>query len=95
MNTVDMSRRLSSHLLLAFPLMVVMAFPVRGQVEVANGSLENVIALPNASGQIDRTEAWQNGGSDMAMPDFYHENGTGGGDLPQTPLAKVKTQQCS
>ena len=89
MNTVDMSRRLSSHLLLAFPLMVVMAFPGRGQVEVANGSLENVIALPNASGQIDRTEAWQNGGSDMAMPDFYHENGTGGGDLPQTPLAKV------
>lgn len=58
------------------------------QVEVVNGDFESYVALPDASGQFELLEAWIPGGVE-AMPDFYHQQGTNGGDLPQTPLAKV------
>lgn len=59
------------------------------QLAVVNGGFEGFEALPSASGQLDRVEGWTNGGSPLAIPDYYHENGSGGGDLPQTPMAKV------
>jgi gliding motility-associated-like protein len=60
-----------------------------GQARVANGGFESFTGLPTASGQFSLVSDWTNGGSDVAIPDYYHEMGTEGGDLPQTPLAKV------
>ena len=45
--------------------------------------------LPNASGQFHLVDGWAHGGGAQSMPDYYHQFGTDGGDLPQTPLAKV------
>jgi gliding motility-associated-like protein len=60
-----------------------------GQAQIINGGFESFSALPDASGQLGLVNGWANGGSDVAMPDYYHEQGANGGDLPQTPLAKV------
>lgn len=62
---------------------------VFGQARVANGGFESFTGLPSASGQFSLVSDWTNGGSDVAIPDYYHEMGSEGGDLPQTPLAKV------
>ena len=61
----------------------------RAQVKVVNGGFESFLSLPTASGQLGLLPGWSNGGSDAANPDFYHEQGENGGDLPQTPLAMV------
>ena len=59
------------------------------QVSVVNGGFESFQSLPDASGQFHLVSGWANGGSDVAIPDYYHQLGSNGGDLPQTPLAKV------
>ena len=81
---------------IAFPLVLLlgclslgMGGEVFGQARVANGGFESFTGLPSASGQFSLVSDWTNGGSDVAIPDYYHEMGTEGGDLPQTPLAKV------
>ena len=61
----------------------------RGQSRVVNGGFESFLSYPTASGQLGLLPGWSNGGSDIANPDFYHELGSNGGDLPQTPLAMV------
>ena len=60
---------------------------------VTNGGFESFTDLPNASGQFNLVQGWLNGGSEVAMPDYYHDLGSEGGDLPQTPLAKVDAFQ--
>ena len=60
-----------------------------GQVKVNSPSFEEFERLPTATGQFDLVESWGNAGSQLASPDFYHTSGSGAGDLPQTPLAKV------
>lgn len=59
------------------------------QVDVVNGGFESFLSLPSASGQFGLVEGWAHGGGSAAVPDFYHQLGSNGGDLPQTPLAKV------
>ena len=61
----------------------------RTQETVLNGGFEFHASLPNASGQFHVVEHWFNGGESANMPDYYHQLGSNGGDLPQTPLAKV------
>lgn len=56
---------------------------------VVNGGFESFLEFPNASGQLHFVSDWGHGGGASAVPDFFHEGGTGAGDLPQTPLAKV------
>ena len=60
-----------------------------GQVRINNRSFEDSEGLPSATGQFGLLESWGNAGSISASPDFYHTEGQGAGDLPQTPLAKV------
>ena len=61
----------------------------RAQADVVNGGFEAHSMLPNASGQFHLVDGWAHGGGAEGMPDYYHQFGTNGGDLPQTPLAKV------
>ena len=76
-------------------LIVWLARPEQGfaQAAVTNGGFESFTDLPNASGQFNLVQGWLNGGSEVAMPDYYHDLGSEGGDLPQTPLAKVDAFQ--
>ena len=60
-----------------------------GQVRINNRSFEVSEGLPTATGQFGLLDSWGNAGSLSASPDFYHIEGQGAGDLPQTPLAKV------
>jgi gliding motility-associated-like protein len=62
---------------------------VVAQVDVVNGGFEAFSSLPTASGQFGLVDGWFHGGGAQAVPDFYHQQGSNGGDLPQTPLAKV------
>ena len=70
-------------------LLFIQGFGVHAQTGVMNGGFEAFFQLPSATGQFELVADWRNGGSDVAIPDFYHEMGSNGGDLPQTPLAKV------
>lgn len=54
-----------------------------------NGGFEFFSQLPNSIGQWSFSEDWSNCGSAVAHPDYYHVDGTLGGDLPQTPVAHV------
>lgn len=60
-----------------------------GQAQVVNGGFESCASFPTSSGQFSLVQSWANGGSDVAIPDYYHLFGSEGGDLPQTPLAEV------
>lgn len=56
---------------------------------VLNGSFEDYSTAPSAPAQWFLSPQWGNAGSAEASPDFFHEDGSGGGDLPETPLAMV------
>lgn len=60
-----------------------------GQLRVVNGGFESHLALPNASGQLHFCADWSGSLGTSQTLDYYHNNGSGAGDLPQTPLAKV------
>lgn len=64
----------------------------QSEVGVVNAGFEVFDALPSASGQIHLAPGWS-GCNGVAVPDFYHLNGSNGGDLPQTPLAKVSAYE--
>lgn len=60
--------------------------------QVSNGGFESSSALPNTTGQWSLVDSWSNAGSLDASPDYYHHQGTLGGDLPETPLAIVEAK---
>lgn len=64
-----------------------LSFSASSQVEVLNGSFEQSSGLPYESGMWDLMNHWSNAGSESANPDFYHMDGSAGGDLPETPMA--------
>lgn len=59
------------------------------QVEISNGGFESYNDLPNSVGQWFLCDEWNNLGSASSHPDYYHVDGSFGGDLPQTPVANV------
>lgn len=56
---------------------------------VLNGGFETYSTAPAAPGEWYHAVQWGNAGSAQSDPDFFHEDGTGGGDLPETPVAVV------
>lgn len=61
--------------------------------QVANGGFELNSGLPISTGEWALVNAWSNAGSANASPDYYHSNGSLGGDLPETPLAMVSPHE--
>lgn len=55
--------------------------------QFANGGFEQYTGLPNDLGLWHFCHGWGNAGSLTAHPDYYHLDGSLGGDLPQTPAA--------
>jgi len=66
---------------------------VNAQLEVLNGGFESNMGFPSESGMLDLVYNWSNAGSLTANPDYYHEYGVDGGDLPETPLAFVQAYE--
>ncbi len=70
-------------------ILSVLLMSVPSHAQISNGGFEMHTALPDNLGQWQFTEGWGNANSPSGNPDYYHINGTLGGDLPQTPAAWV------
>ena len=57
--------------------------------QLVNPSFEESTAFPSAPGMWHLLPGWNNALSGVSTPDFFHLDGTLGGDLPETPLALV------
>ena len=57
--------------------------------QISNGNFESNTGLPNNTGQWSLVQDWNNAGSSDTSPDYFHNYGTLGGDLPETPVAFV------
>lgn len=66
-----------------------LSWTAHAQLRVVNGGFESHLALPNATGQLHFCADWSGSLVTSQTLDYYHNDGTGAGDLPQTPLAKV------
>ena len=66
-----------------------LSWTAHAQLRVVNGGFESHLALPNATGQLHFCADWSGSLGTSQSLDYYHNDGTGAGDLPQTPLAKV------
>ena len=75
------------HSFLAFSALV---FVTQANAQLVNGGFESYTALPNTVGLWNLVPGWTNAGSVSSHPDYYHLDGSQGGDLPETPVAQVQ-----
>ncbi|MAC17721.1 MAG: hypothetical protein CMC97_05430, partial [Flavobacteriales bacterium] len=61
-----------------------------GKAQLVNAGFEESTAMPSAPGMWHLLPGWTNAGSGSSTPDFFHLDGTLGGDLPETPVALVQ-----
>lgn len=86
--------RLPSLFLYACFVLVLLVFPnFSTSQDVMNGGFESVSSLPNTTGQWTLADYWGNASSAVGDPDLYHIEGSGGGDLPETPVAIISPLQ--
>jgi gliding motility-associated-like protein len=57
---------------------------------IPNPGFEDYSALPTSISQWNYCNLWNNCSSAIASPDYFHYDGSLGGDLPETPLALVE-----
>lgn len=62
---------------------------VQAQNLIPNPGFEDNNGMPSTTGEWSLVEDWQNAGSAVASPDYFHNNGTLGGDLPETPIGDI------
>jgi gliding motility-associated-like protein len=60
-----------------------------GQNLIPNAGFESNSGLPSTTGEWDLVDDWDNCGSSLSSPDYFHLNGSLGGDLPETPIGEV------
>lgn len=58
-----------------------------GRAQLVNPGFELASGWPSAPGMWHLLPGWNNAMSGIATPDFFHIDGTLGGDLPETPVA--------
>ena len=63
--------------------------PIVAGSQILNGSFEQYSTMPVNMGQWQVVNGWENAGSFISSPDFYHNNGTEQTNLPETPFALV------
>ena len=86
--------RLTSSFLRACFVLALLVFPnLSKSQDVMNGGFESVSSLPNTTGQWTLADYWGNALSAVGDPDVYHMEGSGGGDLPETPVAIISPLQ--
>ncbi len=57
--------------------------------QMVNGGFEQSTSMPTAPGMWHLLPGWNNAQSGSSTPDFFHLDGTLGGDLPETPVALI------
>lgn len=72
-----------------YALLGALLFSFGAVAQISNGNFESNSGLPNNTGQWSLVQDWNNAGSTNTSPDYFHNNGTLGGDLPETPVAFV------
>lgn len=65
------------------------------EAQLVNPGFEYSTGLPSAPGMWHLLPGWNNAMSGVSTPDFFHLDGTLGGDLPETPVALVQPAQGS
>jgi gliding motility-associated-like protein len=60
-----------------------------GFAQILNPDFEIASAYPTTTGQWQVLQGWNNAGSTLASPDYYHYFGSSQADLPETPMAIV------
>ena len=60
---------------------------------IPNGGFENNSGLPVTIGQWNLCSGWNNAFSGVSSPDYFHYDGSLGGDLPETPIAEIEAHQ--
>jgi gliding motility-associated-like protein len=60
-----------------------------GNAQIVNGGFENYSSLPVNMGQWQVAQGWENAGSLVASPDYYHYAAGVAADIPETALALV------
>ena len=68
---------------------VLISCPKSIRAQLVNPSFEVATAMPSAPGMWHLLPGWNNAGSGSSSPDFFHLDGSLGGDLPETPIALV------
>lgn len=56
---------------------------------VPNPGFEDNSGLPETTGQWSLVNDWSNAQSSSSSPDYFHNQGILGGDLPETPIGEV------
>jgi len=74
-------------------LVLGMSHGHRSHAQLINPGFETSTALPSAPGMWHLLPGWNNALSGLSSPDFFHMDGTLGGDLPETPVALVNPYQ--
>ncbi len=65
-------------------------FALSGHSQLVNGGFETCSSFPTGTGQWNLSAGWNNAGSVVATPDFFHTMGSSSADLPETPLGWVE-----
>lgn len=60
---------------------------------IPNGGFESNSGLPVTIGQWALCNGWNNAFSGVSSPDYFHYDGSLGGDLPETPVAEVEAHE--
>lgn len=68
---------------------LLMLASATGKAQLVNGGFETHSALPSNVGQWQVVHGWNNAGSLVSSPDYYHYQSSAEADIPETPLALV------
>ncbi|MCH1583224.1 MAG: hypothetical protein L7S63_08900, partial [Flavobacteriales bacterium] len=80
---------------LAWSLLLWGGVQSEAHAQLVNPGFEVSSSLPSAPGMWHLLPGWNNALSGLSSPDFFHTNGTLGGDLPETPVAMVQPYEGS
>ena len=73
------------------PIVLFALFSVMSMAQnlIPNPGFEDNAGLPFTTGQWSLVDHWDNAGSSSSSPDYFHGQGSLGGDLPETPIGEV------
>jgi gliding motility-associated-like protein len=73
--------------------LIILAFAAPAGAQLVNGGFETCSAFPSNTGQWQVVQGWNNAGSMVASPDYFHYNAPAAADIPETPLAWVDASE--
>ena len=69
---------------------ILFGWTAGGFAQLVNPSFEVCSSFPSNTGQWQVVDHWNNAGSLLASPDYYHYLGSDAADVPETPMAIVE-----